>query len=343
MISVLLPTYKSELNIVETLKSLLGQTERDFEILLLDEPDSNDRTCQLVESLGDPRIRVRPNPRHLGLAETLNRGIELARGEYLARADAGDLYPPNRFEKQLAYMTAHPEVGVCGSWQHHFGRGTNRIHCVPENHEEIQANLLFNCEMCHSTVMMRKSVLQQYHLRYDDRFAAEDYELWCRAVQITKFHNLPEVLGEYRWDGNNITRRKLDRLGKESACLVARNIWEHLSIQVEEDQIPFLNGWQNQYAQLPSYGDYCKALLNEQKLLWAMWSRNEVSDEYEASVLRKVLKRRWYYATGVDKYQNSERDHHDVMTDFFRAHESFFIYYILSKIRILVKKRLKHS
>lgn len=309
VISVILPAYNSENYIADTLWSLLLQRERRFEILLINEFGSGDNTATLAKMFRDPRIRIIQNPKKLGLTESLNAGIRMARGEYIARADADDLYPVDRFEKQLAYMEGHPECGVCGSWQHHFGKDKNWIHHTPESHEDIQASLIYNCDMCHSTLMLRRQMLLDHELFYDAAYAAEDYELWTRAVMLVQFHNLPEVLGEYRWDGQNITQAKQDILSREAAELVARNLKQNLGITVPAEHVPYLNGWSNAFVANAArgYAAYKKALMAECDLLYQIWQANLERNAYQPEALLTVLSCRWRWCLGFGQHGNQTK------------------------------------
>ena len=113
-ISVIMPARNAEQYIREAIDSILGQTFADFEFLILDD-GSTDATAEIVQCCRDERIRFCPNGRNMGVAATLNRGLALAGGEYIARMDADDISLPKRFEKQAAYLNAHRDVAVLGS------------------------------------------------------------------------------------------------------------------------------------------------------------------------------------------------------------------------------------
>ena len=95
----------------------------------------------------------------MGLAESLNKGFRLAKGEYLARLDADDLAHKERFEKQVEFMDRNPQIGICGTYQHHFGDGVDWTHCPPITNDECRARLLFNCDLCQTTLMWRREVI----------------------------------------------------------------------------------------------------------------------------------------------------------------------------------------
>lgn len=153
VVSVLMPTYNAEKYLKEAIDSILNQTFTDFEFLIIDD-NSKDKTKKIIGKYNDKRIKLIKGPQK-GLAAALNCGIKKAQGKYIARMDADDISLPARFEKQVNYLEAHPEITVLGTWQEHFGRW-NFIHKAKATHEECKAELLFNCDLCHSTLMFRK-------------------------------------------------------------------------------------------------------------------------------------------------------------------------------------------
>ena len=245
-VSVVIPAYNSESYIMDTLWSILDQDFRQFEVLIINEEGSEDRTKECIALFNDPRVRVIQNKTKLGLAKSLNLGFQMAKGKYIARADADDVYPTDRFSKQVAFLDAHPEIDVCGSWQRHFGK-RNYIHKPPATKEEMRASLIFKCEVCHSTVMLRRDKFLALDVIYDDRYLSEDYELWSRVSPQMWFATIPEVLGEYRWNGDNITAKKMDLLDIEAQKLVQRNLKQAIGIEVPDKDLILLSGWKNPF------------------------------------------------------------------------------------------------
>lgn len=293
LVSILVPTYNSEDYIMDTVYSLLEQDLTDFEFLIVNELGSDDRTVECVELFRDPRIRILQNDVRLGLAESLNRGIREAKGKYIARADADDVYPRERLSRQVAYMEQHPEIGVCSTWQRHFGE-RNYIHMPPASPEEMKANLLFKCEVCHSTLLLRRDAFIRYNLWYDNTYLSEDYELWCRASTKIGFATIPEVLGEYRWNGDNITVQKMDRLDLEAQKLVARNLKNHLKMEIKEEDLILLSGWKNPFYE--SNPDYIQLREREEALLNAIEEKNRKVRAFDPAALKKVLDERRVWA-----------------------------------------------
>lgn len=206
-ISVLMPVYNMAAYVEEAICSILTQTYSNFELLILDD-GSTDGTLDIVRKFDDKRIRVLAHSVNQGLVETLNQGINLCSGEYIARMDGDDIALPHRFERQVAFMDVHQHCGVCGSQAYLLGKGN--VTAKPLNHEAIRCWQLFHCTLVHPTVMMRKSVLEQTGVRYHYYPHAEDYEIWNRLTAVTQVVNLPDVLLMYRQHPNQISSTQQD-------------------------------------------------------------------------------------------------------------------------------------
>jgi len=297
-VTVLIPTFNSENYIMGTLWSILEQSYQNFEILIINEYGSDDDTCFITKMFHDKRIRIIQNTIKLGLAESLNLGIREAKGDYIARMDADDLCNPDRLRLQVEFLDKNQDYGICGSWQHHFGINTEWIHKCSVSYEDIQAELIFNCDLCHSTLMLRKEYFMEEHLFYDSSYAAEDYELWTRAVRKFKIANLPMVLGEYRVGKSNITAGKMDALSLESGQLAARNIEYYFGIKIPEEMIPLQSGWRNEFDTLPAK-ERKKALEKEKNILKKMWKSNQKNRKFDDHSLLKTINKRWHMYTNT--------------------------------------------
>lgn len=205
-ISVIMPVYNCELYVKEAIDSVLNQTYTNFELLIIDDA-STDKTIELVKEYVDVRINLIEKSINTGLTNSLNLGLQLAKGEYIARMDGDDISLPERFAKQVLFLEENQEVILCGSWFSIIGSDT--IIRVPEHHEEIKlAFLKGNC-IAHPSVMMRKLVLDAFQVVYDvSKEPAEDYDLWVRLMLKGKLHNLQEVLLDYRTHGEQVTKRQ---------------------------------------------------------------------------------------------------------------------------------------
>jgi glycosyltransferase involved in cell wall biosynthesis len=207
-VTVLLAVYNGEEYIGEAIRSVLEQSYRGFELLIVDD-GSTDGTPSVIQTFHDPRIRVIQNPANLGLSRSLNLGIGEARGEYIARLDADDLCRPARLERQVRFLDEHPEVALVGcGYEEIDSEGVSRgFHDLPCEHVQIRWRLYFVNAFVHSAVMFRRSVVNQLG-RYDDRLEqSQDFELWSRIARKHRVANLPDHLIKLRLHPNSMMGR----------------------------------------------------------------------------------------------------------------------------------------
>lgn len=203
-ISVLMPVYNTRPeHLREAIDSILAQTFGDFEFLILNDCSTDPQVEEVMKSYSDPRIVYAVNERNLGISGARNRLLDMAQGEYLAVMDHDDISLPERFEKQVAFLDAHPEVGVLNA---QFGTvGREKTSNIAMDDITIKKALMMHCsDVCHPTCMLRRSVLEAHGIRYEEMFSpSEDHALFCRLIPHTKFAALPDVLFMYRaWQGN---------------------------------------------------------------------------------------------------------------------------------------------
>ena len=210
-ISVLMPVYKTDEKFLrEAIESILNQTFTDFEFLILDDCPEDDRE-NIVKSYNDPRIKYFKNEKNLGITPSRNKLIDMAQGEYLAVFDHDDISLPERFAKQVEFLDNNPEVGVVSSAFKSVS--DNKTHIYPKDSAYIKMISMSYCAMLHPASMIRKSVLIENNIRYEEKFSpAEDYALWCRLIPYTEFHNLEEVLFLYRDHENNTSHNQHDQM-----------------------------------------------------------------------------------------------------------------------------------
>jgi len=206
IVTVLMPVYNAEKYLAEAIESVLGQTFKDFEFLIIND-GSTDTSADIINGYSDDRIRYVDNGENMALISTLNKGIALAKGKYIARMDADDICEPHRLETQLSFMEANPGFGVCGSWFQSIGRPGNSIAEYPTTDFLIRYTALYQCPFCHPTVVLRTSVLKEHNLLYSKDYPhAEDYEFWLQLSRVTKMANIPESLLKYRQHDSNISK-----------------------------------------------------------------------------------------------------------------------------------------
>lgn len=227
LISILLPCYNAMEYLEEALASLLGQTYQNIEILAIDDGSSDDTLSYLrTQAKADSRIRVIQNEENLGLIDTLNKGIELANGDYIARMDADDISLPNRIEQQLKFIESNnlDLIGCQIETINELGEVvTDRFKRNITQDESILASFLFT-PLIHPTIFARKEVLKDNkYQKIEKAIHAEDYELWCRLIQKKyRVGNQDEVLFQLRNNGNSVSH-KFESIQKKNFSICARD------------------------------------------------------------------------------------------------------------------------
>ncbi len=207
VISVILPVYNCEKYITEALNSILNQTFTDFEIFVIDDA-STDKTAEIVSGFNDVRIKFIVKPKNTGYTDSLNMGLKLAKGKYIARMDGDDISLPERFETQYRLMELHPEIIVCGTWLEIIETGKTIRN--PEHHEQILLQLLLKNPVGHPSVFIRNEAMRLFE--YDKlKEPAEDYDLWTRMIWSGAFYNIQKPLLLYRQHEFQVSHTKSSR------------------------------------------------------------------------------------------------------------------------------------
>jgi len=224
-ITVLMPVYNGATYLNEAIDSILNQTFNNFEFIIIDDASTDD-SLGIIKSYDSSRIRLVENKNNVGQSVTLNKGISLARGKYIARMDQDDISMPERLKKKFEFMENNSDIDICGSWVELMGKYDGIVELETDS-ERIKINLLTNQNFSHPTVMIRKSTLVDYDLNYNPTFAiGNDWDLWVRMFEYCSFANLPEPLLKFRmhdkqysktmWEQNNAeTNRVLTDLLKK--------------------------------------------------------------------------------------------------------------------------------
>lgn len=203
LVSVLMPCYNAKDHIEDAMNSILNQTYKNIEIIAINDC-SSDQTSKILHTMAekDDRIKVYDNEENLKLIRTLNKGITLCNGEYIARMDSDDIALPQRFEKEVAFLEENKDHDIVSSLFlafHTDNPDKKSLHHNPLKHEELKAYMLFKSGICHPAVMIRKRVFTELDLKFEMEYLhVEDYALWSKAIYKTKIANLGEPLLLYR-------------------------------------------------------------------------------------------------------------------------------------------------
>lgn len=289
LITVLMPVYNSESFLNEAIESILTQTFKDFEFLIIND-GSTDNSKNIIFSYNDIRIKYVENHSNIGLIKTLNKGFDLAKGIYIARMDADDICMPERLKKQFEFMEKNINICLCGSWYQTFGEINKYVKYATDN-DEIRVRLLHQTQFCHPSVILRKFLLEEYNYIFDSNYLhAEDYEFFVRIAEKYKVANLPEVLLKYRTHKNSVTNL-YNNIQAENTKKIIINQFKNFKIDFDNyDYDLYINFAYNNF----KYFDRQKCIkLNE--LLCNLINENK-KNEYLPS-----LKLKYYWA---DKFFN---------------------------------------
>lgn len=303
-VTVLLPVYNSEKYIRESIDSIIDQSFTDWDMLILNECGSSKKCTKIVKGYAkrDSRIKIIQNTKRLGLAESLNLGIRKAEGEYIARMDADDISRKDRFQKQVDFLDSHPNVAVLGSYQHHFGVDIDWIHKPATDPKQCKSNAVFFCDLCHSTLMLRKSVFIEHSLYYDNTYLAEDFELWSRVIDFGDIANIPEVLGEYRVGEDNITLEKKSRLHLESGRIVAKTLKRTIGLELSDTESTLFDNWKNDYFGIRVLEKKKEAYRALKNVLRRIYEKNLEVKFFDEEALLRSIRAKWAWARGGEPF-----------------------------------------
>lgn len=240
LISVLMPVYNAQRYVAMAVESILQQTFRDFEFLIVDD-GSTDRSLKILQRYAAQDIRIRLISRpNTGYVTALNQMLELAQGELVARMDADDVALPDRFANQVAFLQQHPKVVCVGGAQDWIDAAGRFLlhHPEAEGNEEIQQLALTGqTPINHPSAMMRRSALQQVS-GYDEALhPAEDLDLWLKLGEIGELANLKTTVLQYRQHDRSVSERLQDQQTEQRrrACQQA---WQRRGINGTFQETP---------------------------------------------------------------------------------------------------------
>jgi len=219
-VSVVMPVFNGERYLKESIESILNQTFKDFEFIIVDDGSTN-RTAEILKDYTkrDPRIKIITNEKNIGLTKSLNKAIKIVQGEYIARQDADDVSLPQRLEKQVEFLENNLEIKVLGTFNYGINQRGEilRKNTLSVSFQEVKKNLIKRNPFIHSSVMIERETLNKVGL-YNEKFrVAQDHELWFRILKIAKGENLPLFLVKKRYHSEMIS---IDKNKEQLKCIL---------------------------------------------------------------------------------------------------------------------------
>jgi glycosyltransferase involved in cell wall biosynthesis len=203
-ISVLMPFRNCEAYLDESIQSILNQTFKDFELILINDASTDQSDAIVHKYLSDPRLRYFPNQKRLGIANNLNFALSIAKGDYVARMDGDDISAPSRLEQQFHFIQ-EKNFDLVGTFATIFDSRSLRTsqQTEPEAMEDIRNQIFKRSPIIHSTILAKKAIFGGFPYR-PDYFPTEDHDLFVRLIAAGfRLGNLPRFLYFYRWHPEN--------------------------------------------------------------------------------------------------------------------------------------------
>lgn len=238
ILSVLMPVFNSELFVADAIKSILNQSFKDFEFLILDDC-SKDKSLKIIKDLAktDFKIKVFKNEKNLGVVESRNKLINFSKGKYIAWIDSDDIALENRFEKEIKFLEEHPEIGMVGAYPiiiDENGKETGKW-LFETDPQKLKIEQFFHSPFLSSSVMIRKNCLPQNF--YDSRFpVSEDFDLYSKISEHSETANIPEFLVKYRINSKGLSKSNTEKMEQLSVQVIKEHAGR-LGIKLEENTI----------------------------------------------------------------------------------------------------------
>lgn len=272
LISVIMPVYNGSRYLRLAIDSLINQTFKNWEFIIIDDA-STDETPGILASYTDPRIRVITNNVNLGIAGSLNKGIEFAKAEIIARMDCDDISLPRRLETQFDFLQSHKEIGLLGTWARIInanGKGI-AVRKPPSSLKGLKWTMMFGNAMIHTSTMFRTEIVRELK-GYNESEPCEDYELWSRFTRESEIAVIPEILVLWREHNDGYNTKHFKKRTESSINISLKNINDKTTCRLTIDDIRDLYAV-NKHNAIPSAQRLKKAAENLGSL-WIYVSNN---------------------------------------------------------------------
>ena len=293
-VTVLVSAYNDEPFLGAAIDSLLAQTFTGFELLVVDDA-STDRSREVVQRYRDPRVRLLVNERNLGIGASLNRGLATIRTEYVARLDGNDLSFPQRLERQVAFLDAHPDVAAVGAQATLIdvrGRRMGELR-VPVTELGMRWMRIFGSPLIQSASMFRRAVVWDELGGYVNHRFGEDFDLWCRIANAHGLANLPETLVAYRVNPRSMTGMTRHPAREGYRERKGRLIEANLRQELQSDDVPDIDAWLDVVDESPvDRPAAVRAIEQCSARFAAIHGENEEVARHQAWMLGRVLRKR---------------------------------------------------
>ena len=228
-LSLVCPTFNSGKFIANTIRSILQQSFKNFELIIIVDP-SSDNTIEQIKKFKDPRIILIINKYHKGLVKSTNLGIKISNSDLIARIDSDDLYLVNKLKKQYNFLKKNPEIDMVGTNAIIWNKNSKIMLYQPLSESLIRWCMIFAVPFLHPTLMIRKKIFYNYSFYKSD--VAEDYDLYLKLIGKVKCANIPDFMTIIRKHPNNSSILQNKRQKLKIFNLYRKYIYSHYKIRL---------------------------------------------------------------------------------------------------------------
>lgn len=293
-----MPVYNGEKYLKSAIDSILNQTFTEFEFLIIND-GSTDSSEEIIKSFNDSRIVYIKHNQNKGIVATLNNGIDISRGKYIARMDADDIALPNRLQEQLNFILAHPDCKICGSRAIAINETGEKISKIrrPFLNDDIKVNHLFRNSFIHPSVIFDTQTVKELKYSPNHQYA-EDYYLFSQIALRNKVANLKKPLLLYRIHPENITAKKQEDMNQSEKKTLSYLLSDLLGSEASEETVYIHHSF------LRRTFDHI-ALDKVESHLLMIKNANKTRQAYNQELLEKILQKEWFNFLFYSNERNS--------------------------------------
>lgn len=296
-VSIVMPVFNSGKFVAESIRSLLDQTYRDFELIIVDD-GSTDSSKEIIAGFTDPRIRVLTNDKNQGIVFSRNKGLAQVRGEYYAPFDSDDIASQDKLEKQVKYMDAHPEIAMIGSWakmMDESDKTLNQRWKLTSKPELIPSIMLFRNYFVHSSLLVRMKAIE--NINYEPGLdVVEDYKFCADLAFSHPVSIFPDYLLKYRVHSKSAMRINNRRLLEQDTRIYRYLFWK-LGIKLSETDLNCIFALKGN-----NKIDDFNLLLQIHQFLLNILNQNLMHNFFDHHYLQKTVADRWLKACFLGKH-----------------------------------------
>ena len=292
LVSIIMSIYDRE-DYNDSINSILNQTYSNLEfIIIIEKSAKQERIYNNLLKIKDKRLKILKNKKKYGFAKSLNIGIDIAKGKYIARMDDDDISSLRRIEKEVKYLEKNPNIGIVGTYIKFFGN--SNLTCeLPVNYEDLKVTCLYKTPLFHPTIIFNMKLIDKADLKYNEGIFAEDYDLWSRLIDKYEINNIPEVLYYYRLGNQNNSTSNEIEMNKSHHQIMKYQLKKFFDLSLTFDELQLLSGRVDVLGFSKNKEEVCKRKIE----VWNKIKQSNLNKKYcdEEIINKEIFKIKSYY------------------------------------------------